>query len=184
MFEQRATQQPLRLTESKDVGLVQIAAFSDTEAELERLVRPVLQATLPEPGGYLKRVGQLRLLRTAARQVWILSSRKDNPHARLQECVSPHIGAVTQLSHSRTCFCIEGPAAREVLAKGLPLDFHPEAFPVGRFALTGLHHTPVLLCHEAENRYDLYAMRTFARWVSEWLADAALPFVTQKPQSR
>ena len=43
-------------------------------------------------------------------------------------------------------------------------------------AMTGLHHTPVLLHCVSENRFELYAMRTFAFDVWEWLEDAALEF--------
>jgi heterotetrameric sarcosine oxidase gamma subunit len=42
--------------------------------------------------------------------------------------------------------------------------------------MTGLHHTPVLLHCTAEQRFELYAMRTFAMNVWEWLEDAALEF--------
>jgi hypothetical protein len=42
--------------------------------------------------------------------------------------------------------------------------------------LTGLHHTPVLLLRSAQNRYEIFALRTFALSVWEWLTDAALPW--------
>ena len=46
---------------------------------------------------------------------------------------------------------------------------------IGQFALTGIHHTPVLVHRSGEQRYEIYAMRTFALSVWEWLSDAALP---------
>jgi len=55
----------------------------------------------------------------------------------------------------------------------VPLDFHPEVFRVDHFALTGIHHTPVLIHRTAEDRYDIYALRTYAMTVWEWLTDAA-----------
>jgi sarcosine oxidase subunit gamma len=63
-----------------------------------------------------------------------------------------------------------------VLAKGLPIDLHPTVFTPGTFAMTGLHHTPVLLHCVSENHFELYAMRTFALDAWEWLEDAALEF--------
>ncbi len=50
------------------------------------------------------------------------------------------------------------------------------AFPVGSVALTGVHHTPILLYRTTENRFEIFAMRTFALTVFEWLSDAALEF--------
>ncbi len=73
-------------------------------------------------------------------------------------------------------FSSKGAAARELLAQGVPLDFHPDVFRIGQFALTGLHHTPVLIHRRGEDLYELYALRTFGLSVWEWLTDAALPF--------
>lgn len=39
--------------------------------------------------------------------------------------------------------------------KGLPIDLHESAFTPGKFAMTGLHHTPVLLHCTAAERFEL-----------------------------
>ena len=88
--------------------------------------------------------------------------------------VGPSVGAVTPLSHSRTHILIEGAAARQVLSMGIALDFHPQAFPVNGFALTGLHHTPIRVHRSGAVPCELYALRSFALWTWEWLTDAAL----------
>ena len=80
------------------------------------------------------------------------------------------------LTHSRTRIFIEGNRAADLLRKGVPLDFHPEVFKPGQAALTGLHHTPVLIHRIRADRFELYAMRSFALSVWEWLTDAALEF--------
>jgi heterotetrameric sarcosine oxidase gamma subunit len=85
-------------------------------------------------------------------------------------------GAVVDLTHARTRLYVEGAMAPEVLCRGAPLDFHDSAFPVGAFAQTGIHHTPVLIHRVAEQRYEIDALRTFALTVWHWLEDACLPF--------
>jgi methylglutamate dehydrogenase subunit D len=81
------------------------------------------------------------------------------------------------LSSSRTRILLEGAAAREVLAKGIAIDFDPKAFIPGHFASTGLHHTPVMVHCLAESTFHLYALRTFAASVWDWLLDSSsLPF--------
>jgi sarcosine oxidase subunit gamma len=90
--------------------------------------------------------------------------------------VPPEIGAVTPLSHSRSCIFVEGSKARELLAKGVALDFHPDEFRRGQFALSALHHTTVLIHRSDTDRYEVHAMRTFAVSVWEWMIDAALPY--------
>jgi sarcosine oxidase subunit gamma len=167
----------LRLGEVRGWSLVQVAAFPATLSELAVSVSAALGiASLPAGIGTAAEAGARRVLKTGPEQFWVLAPAADNLAARLQEVVPPAMGAVTPLSHSRTRIFIEGDAAGETLAKGIPIDFHPEAFAVGQFALTGLHHTPVLVHRTAQARYEIYAMRTFALSVWEWLVDAALPF--------
>ncbi len=166
----------LRLGEVRNWTLVQVAGFPSTMADLELSVCATLgMPSLPARIGNAVDVGVRRILRTGPEQFWILAPAADTLAARLLEVVSPAMGAVTPLSHSRSRLFIEGEAAGEVLAKGIPLDFHPAVFSVGQFALTGLHHTPVLVHRCYKMHYEIYALRTFALSVWEWLTDAALP---------
>jgi sarcosine oxidase subunit gamma len=80
---------------------------------------------------------------------------------------------VTSLSHSRTRIALAGAPARDVLARLVPLDFHPRAFAPGSFAMTGLHHTPVLIHCTGKTSFDVYALRTFAMSVWDAITDAA-----------
>ncbi len=167
----------LRLGEVRGWNLVQVAAFASSVGELEGVVSAALGVgSLPATVGRVGEAGSRRIFRTGPAQFWITAPAADNLAARLQEAVPATMGAVTPLSHSRTRIFIEGEPAREVLARSIPLDFHPAAFAIGQFALTGIHHTPVLVHRSAGQRYEIYAMRTFALSVWEWLADAALPF--------
>jgi sarcosine oxidase subunit gamma len=165
----------LKLGEERGWSLVQLSGFASTMGQLGEAAAPVLGSTLPPTVGEAVASGARQLLKTGPEQFWILGPEQDDLAARLQAAIAPDIGAVTPLSHSRTRIIVEGEAARELLAKGIPLDFHPEVFRTGHFALTGLHHTPVLLLRSAVDRYDIFAMRTFALSVWEWLTDAALP---------
>ncbi len=165
----------LRLGERRGWSLTQIAGFPDTIAELGKAAARILGAPLPEGIGEIVAADGRQLLKTGPEQFWILASELEDIAGRLQAAIAPAIGSVTPLSHSRTCITVDGAAARELLAKGIPLDLHPEAFRVGCFAQTGLHHTPVLLLRAGEDRYEIFALRTFALSVWDWLADAALP---------
>ena len=166
----------LTLGEQRGWSLIQLAAFATTLAQLEQAAAPLLGAALPTRVGEAIGAGQRQLLKTGPEQFWILGSATDDLAARLQDAVDPSTGAVTPLSHSRTRIIVEGAPARELLIQGIPLDLHSDVFRPGQFALTGLHHTPVLLLRSAQDRYEIFAMRTFALSVWEWLTDAALPW--------
>jgi heterotetrameric sarcosine oxidase gamma subunit len=166
----------LRIGETRGWSLVQVAAFASTSAEFGDAMHSTLKVELPTRIGDVVHVDGRRLLQTGAEQYWIVTRSDDDILPSLQRAVPAQIGAITPLSHSRTCIFIEGAAARELLAKGVPLDFHPDVFRIDQFALTGLHHSPVLIHRRGEDLYELYALRTFGLSVWEWLTDAALPF--------
>jgi len=177
-------QRRLRVGEARGWNLVQVAAFAATVADLGRALRPLLGADLPIRVGDAATVGGRFLLKTGPEQFWVITRDGEDFAPALQAAVLPSIGAVTSLSHSRTCIVVEGLPAGEVLSAGIALDFHPNVFRVNCFALTGLHHTPVLILRRSEHRYELYALRTFALWTWEWLTDAALPFGYEIAQFR
>ena len=167
-----------RLGEARGWLLLQVAAFPATIGEVERVLPALLGAPLPKTLRETTAVGAGRVFRTGPEQFWITGPADDADaiESRLRQAIPSAIGAVTPLSHSRTRIVIEGECAREVLRKGVPLDFDPAVFRVDEAALTGLHHTPILVHRAAADRYELLAMRTFALGLWEWLADAALEF--------
>ena len=167
-----------RLGELRGYVLLQVAGFPATIAEVERALPPVLGASLPSTLSETVTIGAGRVLRTGPEQFWIVgpAGNSDDAEAHLRRAIPPAVGAVTALSHSRTRVVIDGACARDVLSKGIPLDFDPDVFRIDQAALTGLHHTPILVHRAGADRYELYAMRSFALSIWEWLADAVLEY--------
>ena len=169
-------QRRLQLGEARGWSLVQLSAFPATMAELRRAVRQPLRAELPDRVGEATVVGGRVLMKVGPEEFWVLTRNGEDGAPALRAAIAPTIGSVIPLSHARRCIWIEGLRAREVLVTGITIDLHPEVFRPTSFALTGLHHTPVLIYQCGETRYELYVLRTFAVWTWEWLTDAALPF--------
>jgi sarcosine oxidase subunit gamma len=166
----------LRVGEARGWRLVQVAAFPGTAMALATAVRPVLGTDLPTSMGEAAAVSSRLFLKVGPEQFWIITRDNEDLARALESVVPPTVGNVTPLSHSRTCIWIDGPSSREVLAAAIALDLHPDVFRRHCFAMTGLHHTPLMILRSGESRYELYALRTFALWTLEWLIDAALPF--------
>jgi sarcosine oxidase subunit gamma len=81
---------------------------------------------------------------------------------------------VTDLSASRIVIEIAGTRARALLEKGCGLDLHPRAFTLGCCAQTLLAGLPVILDQTgATPSYRLFVRRSAARWLCDWLIDAA-----------
>jgi sarcosine oxidase subunit gamma len=157
----------LKIGERPGFTLTQVAGnAADMASRLAALV-----GLLPETTGRAQDNSGLTIFLIAPGQYWLVASR---PHDAMPPLQGPF--AVTPLSSSRTRITIEGEPARRVLAKLVAVDVHASTFVPGSFALTGLHHTPVLVHCTGEEAFDIYAMRTFALTVWEVLEDAALEF--------
>ena len=158
----------LEIAEHRGFTLTQVAGQDDAfETKLAALL-----GKLPTKVGIAVQGDARALMRIGPAQFWIIGPEADD-----LALIFPGLCAVTPLSHSRTRIVIEGAPAREVLARCMPLDFHAGAFTPGAFAMTGLHHTPVLVHCLSESRFEIYVLRTFAMSAWEWLTDAALEFV-------
>lgn len=86
------------------------------------------------------------------------------------------LASVTDQSHGRVIIRIAGPKARAVLAKGTPVDLHPDEFPVGKSALTQMAHVGVHLTRFSDDAYDLSVFRGFSESFWEWLTEQAEEF--------
>lgn len=159
----------LQIQEVRGWSLMQASAFASTQNELATALRVALGVTPPSRAGLATREPGRRILRISATRCWIIA---DGSSAQTLD-IPPEIGSVTSLSHSRTRIAIEGPAASALLSRGIALNFDLDAFPVGHFASTGLHHTAVLVDRVSAERFEIYAPRTFSHSIWHWLDDAA-----------
>ena len=118
---------------------------------------------------------------------WLLVCPPDDSAlfiASLKEALVDSHCALIDVSDGRVVICLEGPSAREVLAKGCPLDLHPSAFIPGSCAQSLLGKADVLLHLRADEPaagacFDLYVGRSFAHYLWAWLEDAGLEFGVQ-----
>jgi sarcosine oxidase, subunit gamma len=102
----------------------------------------------------------------------------------LRDALAGVHAAITEVTDGRVAFRIAGPSARDVLAKGCPLDLHPRAFPPGSCAQSLLAKADVLihLLDDDPERcpsFDLYVARSFAHYLWMWLEDAGREYGVQ-----
>ena len=85
--------------------------------------------------------------------------------------------AVTDVTGGQTVMMLSGPRARDVLAKGCPLDLHPAVFKPGHCAQTLVAKANVTIrCVDDSPSVDLIVRRSFAEYMALWLHDAALEY--------
>lgn len=86
------------------------------------------------------------------------------------------IASVSDQSHGRVIIRIEGPKARQVLAKGTPVDLHADEFPLGKSASTQMAHVGVHLTRVADDAFELSMFRGFSESFWEWITTQAEEF--------
>lgn len=81
--------------------------------------------------------------------------------------------AVTDVSDANVTLTLEGPRAAAVLARGCGLDLSTKAFITNACSRTRLAQLPVLLRRTTHERFELVVDRAVARFVFNWVLDAA-----------
>ena len=112
---------------------------------------------------------------------WLVTSPSQRPQelvAALGDAVAG-AGAAVDVSGQRTTLRLAGQHVRAVLATGCALDLHPREFPMGSAARTllGLAGVVLLALDDAGTGYEVLVRSSFARYLADWLLDAAAEFL-------
>ncbi len=85
--------------------------------------------------------------------------------------------AATDVSDQRAALELRGLHARDVLHKGCAVDLHPRVFTAGGCVQTALARVRVTLRRmNAPDTYQVLVERSYARYLWDWLNDAALEY--------
>ncbi|MER7151964.1 sarcosine oxidase subunit gamma [Streptomyces lydicus] len=106
---------------------------------------------------------------------WLVLSQAESATvtAELRAALGGDPGSVVDVSANRTTLELSGPAARQVLEKGCPLDLHPRSFAPGRAVSTTVGPVAVLLWQVDDTpTYRLFPRSSFADYLARWLLDA------------
>lgn len=128
------------------------------------------------------RVASMRAVRTLwlGPDEWLVTapaSAAPDLFGRLSRALAGRHASVTDLSASRAVIELAGPRARTLLEKGCGLDLHPRAFGPGQCAQTVFAKLPVIIDQlTPAPAYRLFVRRSAARWLADWLIDAAEEF--------
>ena len=147
--------------EREGIRIVEAPGFELTQIAGEEMNLKAALGDLPGFGVAFQQNGRT-VFRVAPAQYWVVG-----PAPEASGCF------ITPLSSGRSRFLVGGSKARDVLASCAAIDFSAEAFEPGNYVMTGIHHTPALIHCVSGDSFHIYAMRSFALSVFEWLCDAA-----------
>jgi sarcosine oxidase subunit gamma len=135
-------------------------------------VKGATGADLPVEANTVSAADDLRIIWLAPNEWWVVApdARRAELVERLRQSFAGQHTAVIDVSESRTVITIAGPAARDVLARGISLDLHPRAFGPGQCAQTGMAKANVVL-HQTDSQpsYEIYILKSFADYLWKWI---------------
>lgn len=163
----------ITLSERRGLELVLLSGFPEDRAAAEAAARGALGLVLPAAGQASS--GEADAILWQGPERWLLIATEGaGLAAGLEAAVAdrPTL-AVTDLGHGRTVIRVEGPRARDLLAKESPIDLSPEAFPAGSVALTRFGQLAVTLHATGPESLEILAFRSFGLALFEELRDRA-----------
>jgi methylglutamate dehydrogenase subunit D len=153
------------------VSIVTIIARKDKATDLSGAMETHFGLACP-PAGHSTSNGGLALHWCGFEQWYAVSGGFAD--GALYEDLREHLAglaSVSDQSHGRVILHIEGPRARDVLAKGTALDLHPRALGPGRSAVTQMAHVGVHIAQVGPDAFELSLFRGFAVSFWEWLTE-------------
>jgi len=175
----------VRLGERQGLGKIDLRGDPQDRAFMTAVGR-VLDLLLPSEPGTSASQERIAALWLGPDQ-WLLTGPASDLApllGPLREALADVHAAITEVTDGRVAFRLAGPSARDVLAKGCPLDLHPRAFPVGSCAQSLLAKAAVLIHLLDDDRergpgFDVYVARSFAHYLWLWLEDAGREYGVQ-----
>jgi sarcosine oxidase subunit gamma len=160
--------------------LAQLSLRLDARGSPVRAVEAALGLPLPLEPGTSSASGTTTALWLGPDEWLVIGPPRTGPEleSRLRAAVDGGPAAVVDVSAQRTTILVAGAQARDLLAHGCPLDLHPSTFPVGRCAQTLLARARVIIAGvSAEPAYRVLVCSSYARYLAEWLVDAATEYL-------
>lgn len=163
----------LRLTVSTPLAWVRLQLAA---RELAAAPAALRVGGRPLPGRINRWAGPVPVICRIAPDLWMLQAAGMEP-ARLLALTATactgRAGAVTDLSDALVTLSLDGDDATALLARGCGLDLSLAAFPPDACTRTRLAQLAVLVRRTAIDGYELTVEAPAARWLYDWLVDAA-----------
>lgn len=157
--------------------MVSLAALDGQSEKVQSVIQSIYGHSLPQRP---ERVGGMEVsFLWFGPDRWMAVGERDGGRD-LEENLKRHlhgIAAVVDHSDGRAVLRLSGARARDVLAKGVPLDLHPRVFKPNDVAITHASHIGVLLWQvDDAPTYEIAVPRSYAHSFCDWLLDAAEEF--------
>ncbi len=168
------------IAEVRGLDLVQVVGWPDGFDGVSAAVSEAVACPPPPDYRTAAVAGPVTIFMTGPERLLIVAPESHGLHDKLAGRLPADQAAVTGLGHGRAVLRLSGPAARDVLVKGLPVDIDDSVFPAGAFAQSMLEEVAALVHRRPDEGgqpvFDIYVTRSLAHIVFAWLQEAAAEF--------
>jgi len=155
-------------------GLATLMLAPGEEAHAEAALLATYGLRLPSAARATS-TGAVTIVSTGPDQYLLVDEEGGSSAARLET-----LPAVAGQNGGRAVLRVSGPRVRDILAKGVMIDLHPDAFPDGMAAATGIAHIPVLLWRQDDptgaSVFVIAVSRSMAGSFWRWLIASVAEF--------
>lgn len=166
------------VSEREDVTMASIATSEKNLDDVQHAVKQAYGVELP--GGPKRIAGKdIEFIWFGPDQWLALAPRADGRDLEVElKALLPNASIVDQ-SDGRVIVRISGERARDVLAKGVPIDLHPQSFSLNDAAVTHASHIGIILWQtDGAPTFEIALFRSYADSFSDWLIDSAAEFTS------
>lgn len=174
-YAQKLAQLPSTVSLAEEPFVAMVDLWVDPSGPAASEVSRLLGVELPTTPSTYVRNDNVTVIWLGPEEWLITGSQLEAP---LRDVVGEHGGAAVDVSAQRTTLHLSGTHARDVLAKGCSIDLHPSVFSAGTAVQTTLGLAGVILIalDDAGLDYRILVRASFARYLADWLIDAAEEF--------
>ena len=172
-YEDKNEKDLLKISENKDLLIIQIVQYKNSSTSLDSL--KIDDLNLKNEALNVSNNNDTRILWNGPNN-WLLVSNKKDLLKEIVEKFDENNFAITNLSHSRAIIELDGENAKEVLKKGCPYNFN-ELKKDNSFNSTfnGMSVTIDLL-DDNPNKIRIFTLRSFGESLYHSITDSCLEF--------
>ena len=172
-YEDKNEKDLLKISENKDLLIIQIVQYKNSSASLDNL--KIDNLSLKNEALKVSSNNDTRILWNGPSN-WLLVSNKKNLLKEIIEKLDDNNFAVTNLSHSRAIIELDGENAKEVLKKGCPYNFNElKKNNCLNSTFNGMSVT-IDLIDNSPNKIRIFTLRSFGESLYHSITDNCLEF--------
>ena len=172
-YEDKNEKDLLKISENKDLLIVQIAQYKNSSTSLENL--KIDDLSLKNEALNVSRNSETRILWNGPNN-WLLVSNKKDLLKEILVQFDKNNFAVTNLSHSRAIIELDGENAKEVLKKGCPYNFNELKKDNCLNSTFNGMSVIIDLLDNNPNKIRIFTLRSFGESLYHSITDSCLEF--------